>query len=366
MKKSILFLASALWFSIGTVFAQDVIVKKDGSTILAKVNRVGATEIEYKKWNNLNGPTYTIRVAELLSINYENGEKDIFNGVPAKTRDLDILGYQDDPMKIDKSPSKQNAELINSYRTNVRQIGSPSQKDATYCTVLFGVTSSSIISNEDLEISFSQTEDRYGAETDGDVHSFDIEIRNKTNRTIYIDKGNCFRVINGIDSYCYYNSEKTTITKDDGTGTHSVQRIIAIPANSTKKLCEDKYIKVSMSNWWLNIDPNEDFYTYSNQKSDGTFRNGWGEILASQFGLYKGDLKLGQVLSYNENNTIYRRVYHITYSYTEMFNSYSTIDFTLYIQQVYGYKFYSGKGLENINKGENGRFIRCDNAKLQK
>ena len=69
------------------IFAQDVIVKKDGSTILAKVNKVGTKEIEYKKWNNLNGPIYTIPVVDLLSINYQNGEKDTFSNVSAKTQD---------------------------------------------------------------------------------------------------------------------------------------------------------------------------------------------------------------------------------------------------------------------------------------
>jgi len=40
------------------VFAQDVIVKKDGSTILAKVLEVNTDNIKYKKHSNQNGPTY--------------------------------------------------------------------------------------------------------------------------------------------------------------------------------------------------------------------------------------------------------------------------------------------------------------------
>ena len=61
------------------IWAQDVIVKKDGTTILAKVNKVGTKEIEFKKWKNRNGPTYTISVEDVLSINYQNGEKDLFD-----------------------------------------------------------------------------------------------------------------------------------------------------------------------------------------------------------------------------------------------------------------------------------------------
>ena len=59
--------------------AQDVIVKKDNSTILSKVIKISPTEIEYKKWSNQDGPTYTINISDVSSINYENGERDIFN-----------------------------------------------------------------------------------------------------------------------------------------------------------------------------------------------------------------------------------------------------------------------------------------------
>ena len=45
--------------------AQDVIVKKDGSTILSKVLKVGETEVEYKKFKNQQGPTYTISVSNI-------------------------------------------------------------------------------------------------------------------------------------------------------------------------------------------------------------------------------------------------------------------------------------------------------------
>ena len=72
------FLIAFLGFSLyGN--AQDVIVKKDGSTILSRVTEVGISEVKYKKWSNKEGPTYVINTSELLSINYENGEKDSFS-----------------------------------------------------------------------------------------------------------------------------------------------------------------------------------------------------------------------------------------------------------------------------------------------
>lgn len=63
----------------GIALAQDVIVKSDNSTILSKVIEVNPTEIKYKKWNNQDGPTYSILRQEISSINYQNGEVEYFS-----------------------------------------------------------------------------------------------------------------------------------------------------------------------------------------------------------------------------------------------------------------------------------------------
>lgn len=58
-----------------SAWAQDVIVKRDGSTILCRVVEVNKTEVVYKRWTNLNGPNYVMNLSDLSAINYENGEK---------------------------------------------------------------------------------------------------------------------------------------------------------------------------------------------------------------------------------------------------------------------------------------------------
>lgn len=74
-----LFVSLFLLSISGMVMAQDVIVKADQSTVLSKVLEITSTEIKYKKWNNLEGPTYSIVRSEVLSINYENGEVEDFS-----------------------------------------------------------------------------------------------------------------------------------------------------------------------------------------------------------------------------------------------------------------------------------------------
>lgn len=62
-------------------FSQDVIILSNGNEIEAKIVKVGNSEIEYKKWSNQNGPTYTEQKNNIFMIKYQNGEKDIFNSM---------------------------------------------------------------------------------------------------------------------------------------------------------------------------------------------------------------------------------------------------------------------------------------------
>ena len=73
--KKVLFL---ILFAATNVCAQDVIVKKDGSVIQSKVVEITSDVIKYKKFTNLDGPTYSVSVSEIMSINYENGETEKF------------------------------------------------------------------------------------------------------------------------------------------------------------------------------------------------------------------------------------------------------------------------------------------------
>lgn len=75
----IVFATLFLFCWAGMATAQDVIVMKDQSTVMSKVLEITSTEIKYKKWNNQDGPTYSINRSEVVSINYENGEVDRFS-----------------------------------------------------------------------------------------------------------------------------------------------------------------------------------------------------------------------------------------------------------------------------------------------
>lgn len=66
--------------SIRIVISQDVIIKKNGDEIKAKVTEVGTTEIKYKKFENLEtSPVYSILKSDVFMIKYADGTKDVFN-----------------------------------------------------------------------------------------------------------------------------------------------------------------------------------------------------------------------------------------------------------------------------------------------
>jgi len=72
---------AAVFLCAGGIFsanAQDLIILRDGSVIEAKVTEISPSEIRYKRYNYLDGPTIVIPVTNVLSIRYENGNVEQF------------------------------------------------------------------------------------------------------------------------------------------------------------------------------------------------------------------------------------------------------------------------------------------------
>lgn len=65
-------------FILNQAFAQDVIIKQNGEEIQARILEVNSDQIKYKRFDNQEGPQYTINVKEVLLIKFENGSKEIF------------------------------------------------------------------------------------------------------------------------------------------------------------------------------------------------------------------------------------------------------------------------------------------------
>jgi hypothetical protein len=81
-----LLLIATIFIISNLSYSQDMITKKTGEDISAKVLEVTSTEIKYKKTNNLDGPLFSILKSEVLIIRYKNGTKDVFNDIAKDTK----------------------------------------------------------------------------------------------------------------------------------------------------------------------------------------------------------------------------------------------------------------------------------------
>lgn len=375
MKRLLFYL---MLLSATSVFAQDVIVKKDGSTILSKVQEINENNVKYKKFSNLQGPTYTMGKADILSINYENGDKDDFSEMKNLGETSTSTGEAH--KLVNKTADFRNTEILALYNRNYtptakakvkkgKTVKNNGQKTLalSYSGIcMFGVSLSSIMSNEDIEMTFVK-EIRSNPNNDNKHEEcvYNIQLKNKTNKTIYIDKGNCFRIENNGEFHCYFNeTEQLNVSTGNNSGgslglgsitsvlgiggkigllangvsvgggssrnvtkSYSQQRIIAIPPQGMRNLCVPNFVKTSgykvfgdVHSVHETIEDAESFECIYDKK----------ENLEDFFVPY-GTSKL-----FDEKDSPYQRKYIITYSIDEHFSSYSTIEAHLYIRQIVG------------------------------
>ena len=135
MKKIFCLFVTLMLFAV-SANAQDVVVLKDGSFLNAKVIEITETTIRYKKWENIDGPTYTMSKEKILAINYENGTKEVFENFVKEKSDiaqsidnasdnisLSVAKSGDNISKvIDNSVYLKQQDMINSGKT-IRTLG---------------------------------------------------------------------------------------------------------------------------------------------------------------------------------------------------------------------------------------------------
>lgn len=360
-----------------SVSAQDVIVKKDGSTILSKVLEVNTADIKYKKHSNPDGPIYTMDKSEILSINYENGDRDTFNETnPSKEEDDE---NDRTPKYIEKPADSRNSDLMKKYNRDYSLTDKLQKKRGTAdeYMFIFWLSPTSIISNDEIEVTLERHQtfdknDNYG----WDHVYYSIVITNKTDKIIYVDKGNCFRFDNMGDSYCYYgDTETTTISHNQGHGTsfnlggftnglgigglagslanatninnmkfntvsktYSQQRLLAIPPHGKRNLTDKKYIMVDKKT--IELIESEEVFDFV-QLNNSIIKIDFAKINLNNnrnynFHYYQEGLKKGKSITYNEDESPYSREYYIIYSNDPNFTSYSSLKMKWYLHEAIG------------------------------
>ena len=78
MKLKFITLLSAMLINF-LCFGQDILTYKNGTETKSKVIEVTSSEVKFKRFDNLNGPLYTVLKSDLFMIKYENGTKEVFS-----------------------------------------------------------------------------------------------------------------------------------------------------------------------------------------------------------------------------------------------------------------------------------------------
>lgn len=337
------------------VMAQDVIVKKDGSTILSKVLEVNTADVKYKKLSNLNGPTYTISKSDILSINYENGEKDMFNVEANASSNQSSVRNVPAPSQVlvQAKPSANNKVLIDKYSADaiIPSGLEISDKDANYTFPIMAVSDSSILSTDDLEMHYVPTVYRSDATGVSSYFGYNIELENKSNRTIYVDLANTFDIYRNNTYKSYFNTEQTTVVQGGSSGgsvglggianvlgvggtlgtlansvsvggtsnnavmkTNVQQRIMIIPPHSKSNLREFREIHIKKNQYETLQEPLL-----------------WGRRVE------KGFVKRNEYKEFDESNAPSFSKLIITYSPYQDFSTYSTLYAKVYTRYIVGF-----------------------------
>lgn len=123
MKKTLTALTTLIITLLSTLcYSQDIIELNNGEEIESKVTEVLSKEIKYKKFNNLDGPTYTINIGKVIMIRYENGEKELFSKTSNNFEKLDISsGFYKGSNKLTKKEFKEilstNQKAYDEYKS---------------------------------------------------------------------------------------------------------------------------------------------------------------------------------------------------------------------------------------------------------
>lgn len=112
MKRLLFILAFAVCGSF-CLSAQDIITLHDGTDIQAKILEVTTTEVKYKKFSNLEGPTFSLPKSDIQIVHYQNGENEVFNSFTASGDVYPGMRYKEykdfyNPREYVRMPSDKN------------------------------------------------------------------------------------------------------------------------------------------------------------------------------------------------------------------------------------------------------------------
>lgn len=182
--------------------AEDILVLHSGDIIRAIVLEISQHEIKFKRTSNPDGPTYTQAKANILSIQYENGEVDKFESENKQTGNIRQIA------------NNKNTELIKSINTasieHDKSIGGITNANLT---AIWGIKDGSILSDNNILLSFEKFHiGKYNEKIEG----YRFKIQNETSQAVYIDLTNSFFYNSSLGSVPFFRNKTYSQSVSNG------------------------------------------------------------------------------------------------------------------------------------------------------
>lgn len=367
MKRTVISFAICMLSTI--VSAQDVLVTKNGDAIKAYGTEMGSETVFYQESQATDAPTKRISKNELLIIKYADGR--VVNMTESTTAVPASQNVSIAKTSASASVIAQNKELINKYNSNkARFIGEPSSKKTKVLYCECTVADDSKLCDDNLELIYKTRNVSLVN------NKLAVTLKNKTQRTIYIDLGNSFFTSEEV-AEAYYVPQVTSTSTSKSTGvsvnagavagalgvggalgtlangvnvgggtTHGTltstfsQRVVAIPPMSVIELAPKYFV--------------------NRQK---IFDNGIEFEITNHYNCIKQHstknnyLTIGSEKNYTPENSILHFSNYITYSFSENIESPTSLNASFYVSRAIAVK--STAVLDN-----NGSYWGIDNNQL--
>lgn len=382
MKRSLYTLIAASFLSV-SVFA-DTIVLQDASTITAYNVEEAGRWVIYTLEENENAPIQRIAIDKVFAIKTADGNLRNVGETSLSKEETYEQTNNNGPHYLSAMPAPDNADHIHSYNTPTLSLKKPKgEKDKEkYCSdflSVWGITSNSILSDENISIDFVMT--MAEGKRKALIPQYKTRITNKTDKPLYIDLANSFKFRPDGSATPYYTNAVYTEGNSGSKGgslnlgavagavglggavgtlatginvggsntksatvTTAEERILMIPPYASSYLPSVKYSDGH------EICTHEEILYYRTMPVDGSlaFSSNLMEVdkdyrhAVEQGGLdmsiTRNELKApqGWIRNFDEDNTIKSIRRMVTYSLSPAFDTYTSLNYTLFIRGIMG------------------------------
>lgn len=351
LKRSI-FILMLLCFC-ASLQAQDLIVKKNGEVMAVYNIDIAEKWVYYTLEASTDDDLKRLSREDVFSVKIGSGDMQLLSAQNTEPKkEEQILEENFGPRFVERKTADNNDILIAKYnRTNITgvkmnekstKLTGPSDKETDNGVAILRVTESSVLSNEDIEIQISLKQ------KDVSLFGYEIFVKNKTDKAIYVDLANTFRNMNNGESKIYFDD--TQVTKTTGGSTGAVANLGAIASG----IGIGGAVGTIASG--INVGAKNDASVSQTYKNDRiikippmgkvalppSYRASEKEVKEDYdlfvIGLPVKDykIKLWNIYNFTEEESPWRNHISITYSSMDNFSTYSQVKFSLYLGQIIG------------------------------